>query len=469
MHKKINLDEDIQNGSIKHIHFIGIGGISMSGLAEILFRDGYVISGSDWTASDITRHLESLGIEFRLGNDADHITDNIDLVVHTAAVKPSNPEFIAAKQKKIPIIDRAKLLGLIMEGYPHSIAVSGVHGKTTTTAIIAETLLAANLDPTISIGGFMEAIGSNFRVGDSSYLVAEACEYFDSFLQFHPKIGVILNIESDHLDYFGTFDRMIDSFHRFAQNISKDGALVIHQGIPCLNDVTKDLSCEIITYGTSDARFWARDIRYNKQGLPSFYIMDGQNTVADITLKLRGTHNIDNSLAAAAVAAALNIPAEAMIKGISHASGTKRRFEYKGVFNEATIVDDYAHHPTEIKTNLAAATQGTYKRIICAFQPHTYTRTQHLMEDFAAAFDHADIVLILPIYAAREIAIGPSPNYLAELLTKQIGDKGKEVYFMDGFKPATDWIKKYIRPGDVLITMGAGDINLLGEGLLLEN
>ena len=461
MQKKVNLD-----GNIKHVHFIGIGGISMSGLAEILYRDGYTVSGSDWVASDITRHLADLGIEFRLGNDADHITDGMDLIVHTAAVKPSNPELIAARHKNIPIIDRAKLLGLIMKGYPNSIAVAGAHGKTTTTAIIAEMLLAANLDPTISVGGFIESIGSNFRIGDSPYLVLEACEYFDSFLQFYPKIGIILNIESDHLDYFGTLDRVVDSFHRFAQNISEDGALIIHKEIPFLDEVTKDLSCEIITYGTQDARFWARDIQYNKQGLPSFYIMDGQKTVTEMTLKLRGAHNISNTLAAAAVASFFNVSPKAIVEGISQTSGTKRRFEYKGTYKGATIIDDYAHHPTEIKVNLSAASHGTYKRIICAFQPHTYTRTQSLLEEFSAAFDHADTVLILPIYAAREIAIGPSPNYLAELLVKRICDNGKEVYFMDGFEAAAEWIKKYIQPGDLLITMGAGDVNILGESLI---
>jgi len=456
------------NNNIKHVHFIGIGGISMSGLAEILHHDGYIVSGSDWTTSDVTRHLASLGIDFYPGNDAEHITDDMDLVVYTAAVKPNNPELSAARHKNIPIMDRAQLLGLIMKGYPNSIAVAGVHGKTTTTAIIAEVLLAANLDPTISVGGFIEAIGSNFRVGNSTYMVLEACEYYDSFLQFYPKIGIILNIESDHLDYFGTLDRMVDSFHRFAQNIPDDGTLVIHKGIPFLDEVTKNLTCNIITYGTSDAHFWARDIRYSENGLPSFYVMDGRKTVNEATLKLRGTHNIDNTLAAAAVSSALNISEEAMVKGISQAAGAKRRFEHKGTFRGATVVDDYAHHPTEIKASLAAAAHGTYRRIICAFQSHTYTRTQNLLEEFAAAFKHADIVLMLPIYAAREVAIGPSPNYLAELLTARICDHGQEAYFLDDFESAAEWLREYILPGDLLITMGAGDINMLGEKLITD-
>jgi len=461
MNKKAKL-----NGDVNHVHFIGIGGISMSGLAEILHRDGYTVSGSDWTASDITRHLASLGIKFHSGNDAAYITNDIDLVVYTAAVKPNNPELTAARDKNIPIMDRAKLLGLIMKGYPNSIAVAGVHGKTTTTAIIAEVLLAADLDPTISIGGFMEAIGSNYRVGDSSYMVLEACEYFDSFLQFYPQIGIILNIESDHLDYFGNFDRMIDSFRRFAGNIPDDGTLIIHKGIPCLDKVIENLTCNIITYGDSDADFWAKDIRYSEQGLSSFHIMNGERSKGEATLQLRGTHNIDNTLAAVAVASILNIADEIAIQGISQATGTKRRFEHKGTYKGAAVVDDYAHHPTEIKVNLAAAAHGTYKRIICAFQSHTYTRTQNLLEEFAAAFEHADIVLILPIYAAREVAIGPTPNYLAELLTERICDHGKKAYFLESFEMAEDWLKDNILPDDLLITMGAGDINIIGERLI---
>jgi len=366
-------------------------------------------------------------------------------------------------------MDRAKLLGIIIEGYKYSIAVAGVHGKTTTTAIIAEMLLAANLDPTISIGGFMEAIGSNFRIGNSPYFVLEACEYFDSFLQFFPQIGIILNIDSDHLDYFVTLDRLVDSFHRFGLNIPADGTLIIHSKTPFLKEVIKDLPCNIITYGASEkesARFWARNISYDEIGLPTFHIMDGEKAVAKVSLNLHGTHNIDNALAAAAVASVLQIPAVTMSKGLSQASGTKRRFEHKGSFKDITIVDDYAHHPTEIKASLAAAANGTYKRIICAFQSHTYSRTQNLLEDFSAAFDQADIVLVLPIYAAREISIGPYPNYLAERLAEGISNNGKEAYFADGFQAAADWLKENTRLGDLLITMGAGDIHILGEGLI---
>ena len=452
--------------SISHVHFIGIGGISMSGLAEILHQNGYTVSGSDWMASDITRRLSALGIEIRLGNDSAHITNGIDLVIHTAAVKPDNPELAAARHKNISIMDRAKLLGLIMEGYKYSIAVAGVHGKTTTTAIIAETLLAANLDPTVSIGGFMGAIGSNFRIGYSPYLVLEACEYFDSFLQFYPYVGTILNIDSDHLDYFGTLERLVDSFQRFAKNIPAEGTLVIHKDIPFISEITSGLKCSIVTYGAANARFWARDVKYDFQGLPSFYIMDSQETLAEVTLKLRGVHNIDNVLAAVSVGTALNIPLKSIVRGISEAVGAKRRFEHKGVFQGVMVIDDYAHHPTEIKACLSAAATSAHSRIICAFQSHTYSRTQNLLEEFASAFEHADVVLVLPIYAAREVAVGPSPNHLAKLLTESIKKNGKKAYFVDDFKSACHWLKKHSQSGDLLITMGAGDVHILGEDLV---
>lgn len=450
----------LQNG-IKHVHFIGIGGISMSGLAEILQRDGYTVSGSDWFASDITRQLSEKGIEIMLGNDAAHITDDIDLIVYTVAVKPNNPEFMAAQAKKIPCIDRASLLGIIMKGYEYSIAVAGVHGKTSTTAIISEMLLAAKLDPTISIGGFMESIGSNFRIGDSPYMVLEANEYYDDFLRFFPHVGIILNIDADHLDYFVTFERLVDSFRLFAQNIPSDGALIIHKDSQCFDEIVTGLTCRVITYADEDS-FWARDVRYDENGLPSFYIMQAEKEITHIKLKLRGKHNIDNALAAAAVASFYGIPAD----GISQASGTKRRFEHKGMWGAVSIVDDYAHHPTEVKAALSAAANGASKRIVCAFQPHMYSRTQSLLDEFSAAFEQADVILILPVYAAREVATGPDPNYLVKQLTKGINNHGKEAYFFDSFEAAALWLKNNCRDGDLLITMGAGDINVLGEGLI---
>ena len=449
------------NKEINHVHFIGIGGISMSGLAEILHTKGFTVSGSDKAASDITRHLSNLNVDIKLGNHAEHITEDIDLLVYTAAIKPDNPVFIVAKQKNIPTMDRAQLLGLIMSDYENSIAVAGVHGKTTTTAIATEVLLAAELDPTISVGGFVDSIGSNLRIGNSSYFLAEACEYADSFLQFMPKIGIILNIDSDHLDYFGTFEGLIDSFKRFAKNIPDDGTLIVHSS--CANQVIDGLKCNIIVYGEG-GQFWAKDIQYNSDVQPNFTIMNGHNALAKVNLKLRGAHNIDNCLAVAAAANVLNIPIETAIKGLQKTEGAKRRFEHKGMYNGITIIDDYSHHPTEVKAGLSSASKD--KRIICAFQPHTYTRTQYYLEEFGKSFEAADIILILPTFAAREEHIGPEVNYMSKKLCAEITKNGKTSMFFDNFTSAAAWIKSMGKPGDLLITMGAGDIYLLGEGLI---
>ena len=449
------------NKEINHVHFIGIGGISMSGLAEILRNKGFTVSGSDREEKNTTRHLSSLGVDIKFGHKAENITDEMDLIVYTAAIKPDNPAFAAAKQKDIPMLDRAQLLGLIMDDYENSIAVAGVHGKTTTTSIVTEVLLAAGLDPTISIGGFVESIGSNLRIGNSSYFLAEACEYADSFLQFRPKVGVILNIDSDHMDYFGTFERLVDSFKRFAKNIPEDGTLIVHSS--CANQVIDGLKCKVIVYGEG-SQIWAKDIKYNSDVQPSFTIMDKQNALADVNLKLRGAHNIDNCLAVAAVANVLDIPIEATVKGLQIAVGAKRRFEHKGEYNGITIVDDYSHHPTEVKAGLASASKN--KRLICAFQPHTYTRTQYYLEEFGKSFEAADVVLILPTYAAREEPIGPEVNYMSKMLCDEIAKNGKQSLFFDDFSSAAEWIKLNVKPGDLLITMGAGDINVLGEGLI---
>nr|AGS53434.1 UDP-N-acetylmuramate--alanine ligase [uncultured bacterium contig00025] len=467
------MKKNILGEHVRRVHFIGIGGVSMSGLAEILLAEGYAVTGSDWNASDITRALARKGITVFPGNDAAYITDGIDLVVYTAAVKPDNTELLMARKKNIPTMVRAKLLGLIMKDYKYTVAVSGTHGKTTTTAVLAEVLLRAGLDPTVQIGGYMETIGGNYRVGSSQYFVLEACEYFDSFLQFYPYVGLILNVDSDHLDYFGTMERLTDSFRKFARTISGDGALVINADVPRLEYITEGLRCRVLTYGADSSRrnashFSARGLRYDNDGLPSFTIMNGACEVADVTLRLRGKHNVNNALAVAAAAHALDIPADSLKNGLSTAIGAKRRFEHKGVHkNGAAVIDDYAHHPTEIKATLAAANNGLYKRIICAFQSHTYTRTQILLDDFAGAFTDCDIVLILPVYAARDaFAESESSGHLAELLTERIRGNGRDAHYFENFDAAREWLTEHARGGDLLITMGAGDIHVLGEKFL---
>ena len=433
----------------------------MSGLAEILHSKGWLVTGSDSKSSNITDHLEKLGITITIGQRAENITDNIDLVVYTAAVKPDNPELAQARDKNLTIIDRAALLGALMKDYGCPICISGTHGKTTTTSMITEILLAAGMDPTVSVGGFLESIHSNFRLGRSPYFVVESCEYYDSFLKFYPKIGVILNVDRDHLDYFPDLKAIEASFRRFAQNIPDDGALVIYGGIT--PTVSEGLACRIITYGTEDSQVTAENLLFDREGFPGFTIRDNGETIGGVRLRVRGEHNVKNALAACAAAKAAGADNEAVLTGLSRFEGAKRRFEEKGVFNGVYVVDDYAHHPTEIKATLQAAARSGYKRIFCVFQPHTYTRTLALLDEFAHCFTDADEVIVLDIYAAREKDTG---LINAQTLTDRISAAGTHAVYCQTNEAARMYLLEHGSPGDLCITVGAGDVYLVGENLI---
>ena len=387
------------------VYFVGIGGISMSGLAQILASEGFSVSGSDRAESAATQELEACGIKVLIGQKAENITDDIDLAVFTAAIHPDNPEYKAVHEKGIPCLSRAELLGQLMKNYRLPVAVSGTHGKTTTTSMLSEVLLAADVDPTLSIGGFLSDIGSNVRIGNSGYFVAEACEYTNSFLHMFPGIGIILNIEEDHLDFFKDLSDIRRSFRRFAELIPAEGTLIINAEIDNWEEIAKDLSCKVVTFSSEPgADYYPSDITLDKNGHPSFTLHGPASCGADteITLCVPGMHNIGNALAAVAAADRLDIPRSASAKGLSLFKGTDRRFQYKGERNGFTIIDDYAHHPTEIEATLRAARACPYSRIICVFQPHTYTRTKSFMSGFAKALSLADIVILADIYAARE-------------------------------------------------------------------
>ncbi|MBR2062380.1 MAG: UDP-N-acetylmuramate--L-alanine ligase, partial [Anaerotignum sp.] len=357
----------------QHIYFIGIGGISMSGLAEILIDRGCIVSGTDIKETPVTKHLQSLGIQINFGHKAENITDDVDLVVYTAAIHPDNPELIAANEKGIPLMDRAHLLGEIMGEYANSIAVSGTHGKTTTTSMVSEILLAAETDPTITVGGILPTIGSNLKIGHSPFFVAEACEYFDSFLQFNPKVGVILNVESDHLDYFKDLAHIRRSFHAFAQRVPADGVVIINQEIENVDELTENLNCSAETFGMEDGATWqAKNIIHETDGTNTFDVYYKGEFFGPIHLNVPGDHNIMNALASIASAHYLGISAEDCRKGLLHFGGTDRRFQRKGEKNGIQVIDDYAHHPTEIKAALAAAKKVKHNTTWCVFQPHTY-------------------------------------------------------------------------------------------------
>ena len=350
----------------EHIYFIGIGGISMSGLAEILASRGHQVSGTDVKETAVTKHLQSLGIHINFGHRAENITDDITLVVYTAAIHDDNPELRTAHEKGIRIMDRAHLLGQIMDEYHDSVAVSGTHGKTTTTSMVSEILLAAEKDPTITVGGILPTIGSNLRIGNSPYFVAEACEYFDSFLQFNPFIAIILNVESDHLDYFKTLENIRRSFHAFAQRVPDKGLLVISEKIDHVEELTDGLTCHVETFGLGEKANWrAENIVHEADGRNSFDVYHNGAFFTTIHLHIPGEHNITNALAAIGASAFLGAAPEDCVKGLHHYTGTERRFQLKGKKDGITVIDDYAHHPTEIKAALAAAQNVQHNTTWC--------------------------------------------------------------------------------------------------------
>lgn len=448
----------------EHIYFIGIGGISMSGLAEILASRGHQVSGTDVKETAVTKHLQSLGIHINFGHRAENITDDITLVVYTAAIHDDNPELRAAHEKGIRIMDRAHLLGQIMDEYHDSVAVSGTHGKTTTTSMVSEILLAAEKDPTITVGGILPTIGSNLRIGNSPYFVAEACEYFDSFLQFNPFIAIILNVESDHLDYFKTLENIRRSFHAFAQRVPDNGLLVISEKIDNVEELTDGLTCHVETFGLSEKANWrAENIVHEADGRNSFDVYHNGAFFTTIHLHIPGEHNITNALAAIAASAFLGAAPEDCVKGLHHYTGTERRFQLKGKKDGITVIDDYAHHPTEIKAALAAAQNVQHNTTWCVFQPHTFSRTRFLFDEFGEAFGDADEIIIADIFAARETDDG---TVSAAQLADRIAQTGKSARYVGDFAAIEAYLREHCKSGDLLMTVGAGDVYKIGENFL---
>ncbi len=453
---KINFEQPV------HVHFIGIGGISMSGLAEILLKEDFRVSGSDNKESALTEHLASLGASIFYGQKASNIIPGIDVVVYTAAIREDNEEYREAVRQGLPMLSRAELLGQLMTNYRMPVAVAGTHGKTTTTSMLSHILLAADLDPTISVGGILKAIGGNIRVGSSDVFVTEACEYTNSFLHFFPKIGIILNIDADHLDFFKDLDDIRNSFRRFAELLPKDGTLIINTCIPDLSEITEGLACKVITYG-DNGDYSAADISHNERGEASFDLLRHGTLKDRIELSVNGDHNVSNALAAIAAADLLNVPSGAVKEGLRSFYGTDRRFELKGTVNGVTVIDDYAHHPTEIRASLAAAKNYPHREIWCIFQPHTYTRTKALFQDFVDVLGTAGHVIMADIYAARETdTLGISSADIAAALK----ENGCDAYYFSSFREIEDFCVRTCQTGDLLITMGAGDVVNIGEELL---
>ena len=450
-----------------HIYFMGIGGISMSGFAELLHAEGFTVSGSDNKESTLTEHLESLGITVKYGQCKENITPDIDLVVYTAAISKDNEEYQAAVAAGIPMMDRAEMVGQVMKNYERAIAISGTHGKTTTTSMVSHIFLAAQLDPTISVGGILKAIGGNLRIGKSQNFITEACEYTNSFLKFHPTINLILNIEEDHMDFFKDLADIRHSFQKFTDLLPEDGLLIINGDISQYEEISSHCKGSVLTYSVTDktCNYTAENITYDEMGHGAFDVIENGTNIGHIALSVVGEHNISNALAAIALSRYLKLSMEVIAQGLQAFEGTDRRFQYKGKVGGITIIDDYAHHPTEISATLTAAKKYPHKTTWCVFQPHTYTRTKAFLDDFAKALSQADKVVLADIYAAREVDPGDISS--ADIMEK-IKELGTEAYYFSTFDEIENFLLKNCVTGDLLITMGAGDIVKVGESLLGE-
>ncbi|MBO4421295.1 MAG: UDP-N-acetylmuramate--L-alanine ligase [Lachnospiraceae bacterium] len=448
------------------VHFIGIGGISMSGFAELLLNKGFKVSGSDAHKSKITERLETLGINIVYSNVAENIPAECDVVVYTAAVHPDNPELMEAKRRNIPCLDRAEMVGDIMLHYKRNISIAGTHGKTTTTSMMSLVLLAAGLDPTISVGGVLDAIGGNVRDGSLNNMVIESCEYTDSFLKFHPTHAIITNIEAEHLDYFKNLETERDSYRKFTELLPADGLLVIGKEIPDYEALFKTVKCPVITYSNHDtsADYYASDISYNEYDCAEFTLMHRGESLFKVKLNVPGEHNVANATGVCAMALNCGIDASDIVKGLDTFTGTERRFEKKGVFGGVTVIDDYAHHPTEMEATLHAAQKYPHKTLWCVFQPHTFSRTISFREEICKALSLSDKIILVDIYAAREQDTGVISS---RMLADDIKSKyGKDVYYFSSFDEAEKFLSINCVSGDLLITMGAGNVVKIGEDLL---
>ena len=449
----------------KRIHCLGIGGIGLSAVAEILKDNGHTVTGTDIKVSEVTEHLESIGIKVFREHVAENV-DNVDAVVCSAAVSDENPEVVRARELGIPLFSRAEVLGMLMENYRSSIAICGTHGKTTVTSMTSLILRNAEYRPTILVGGNLPEINGNVEIGSNDYFVTEACEYMDSFLNLKPSIGVILNIDSDHLDYFKDMDHIVKSFRTFVEQIGDEGTIVAYGDNPFVKDVLKDHSNKI-TYGYSEScDYYAENIVFDDMGFPSFDICHEGNKVAEIKLAVPGEHNVLNSMAAFATARHLGVDVRTIRDTLAAFGGTHRRFDFTGITDGGVkVIDDYAHHPTECRATIAAASNVKHNRLWIVFQPHTYTRTKALFNEFTECFTGADVLVLTDIYAAREkdvydISTEKLYNSMKEL------HPDKEIYYIGDFDRIADFIKSNAASGDMVITMGAGDVYKVGELIL---
>lgn len=454
---------NIDNSKYKNIFFIGIGGISMSALAELMLYKGYKVYGSDRMPSINTEKLEKNGATIYYEHKKEHIK-NMDLVIFTDAISFDNEEYMEAVKEKIDLVDRATFLGAIMKNYKKSIAVSGTHGKTTTTSMITEIIKDLDLNPTIMLGGQLKDIDGNIKIGEENLFLTEACEYKANILKYFPTTEIILNIDEDHLDYFDNIDHIIRTFKGYVDNLHQDDYVILNVDDENVDTLFPIDNCKVFTFGIkNDADLRAENIDFSEDGFPTYDLYLKGKKLCHVELSVLGRHNVLNSLAAIAATYVNNIPIEDAVVALKSYKGVERRLEEKGYYKGTKIMDDYAHHPTEIKSSIHAIKNACKGKLYTIFQPHTYTRTKLLLDAFANSFDESDVIIITDIYAAREKDYG---DIHSKTLRDAISDHRDNAFYISGFDDIVKFIKENIKKDDVVVTMGAGDVYKIGEMIL---
>ena len=436
----------------------------MSGIAALLKNWGFVVTGSDLRESELTKKIENQGIPVVIGHDLEQVR-KANLVVYTAAISEDDSELVEAKRCHIPTMERSSFLGIITKAFSDTICISGTHGKTTTTSMLSCCFLEAQKDPSIQVGAILRQIDGNYRVGNSQYFILESCEYVDSFLKFYPKTEIILNIDNDHLDYFHNIDQIKDSFIKYVKLLPKDGLLILNVDNPYSADLYKYTDAKVVTYGleNSKANFIARNITFDKNGFPSFDVYRNQSFFKTFKLSVPGVHNVYNALSCIATCYEYDIDKETIKKALLDYTGAHRRFEFLGSINGASVYDDYGHHPVEIRATFDAMMKKQFNRSWVVFQPHTYSRTKLLLNDFANALGGFNNIIVTDIYAARE----KNPHDISSLdLVNQINKVQKHAIYMNDFDEIAKYIRDRVMPNDIVLTIGAGTVTQIGPKIL---
>lgn len=447
----------------KNIYMIGIGGISMSGLAHILASWDFLVSGSDATESNVVDELKNAGIKVNIGQKYENINESIDLVVYTAAIKDDNPELVHARELNIKTLERGEFLGELTKLFKDTIGIAGTHGKTTTTSMVSECFMADKKDPSIQVGSILKSINANYKVGKSDYFIIEACEYCDSYLNFKQKSAIILNIDNDHLDYFKNFENIKKSFREYVSHLPEDGILVVNgDDVNCL-ELKNFTKAKFVTYGIeSESDYKATNIEFDEMGIPSYNLYKGSEFITKITLGVIGRHNVLNSLACIALCLNYGLNIESIKTGLLNYTGAARRFEYKGEFNGAKVYDDYGHHPTEVEAVAKSILNKKYNKSWVIFEAHSYSRVKNHYKDFAKSLLSFDNIILVDIFPAREVNVD---NVSPEDIIKVIKENNREAIHISDYDEIKKYLSERVEKDDLVLTLGAGNITKLARKL----